>query len=345
MQVVPALHVQENAVLHVARRVLLAVAVVFYGFCALFTTPPAIGIKALAISLQKEPFIQECKQIGKTLPLDKTFSILSWNICCVGAGYSISDGGVVPWSFRVDRLAQAIAQQKADVVCLYETFDLHSALAMAEKLRKEGYDHLYYNIGPKAVGVSSGIFVASKYSIARPEFAPFSQEMLVGRTKHAAKGIFSFTLQSQGKDFARIHATHLQHSEIPGAPTKEEVHARKLEMQKMIEKTKELSARALCQVVTGDLNLDDEEYASSSWKSSFVKGDKYTKKTWGGDTFCANLMGKSVSKELNLDHTMIVKGSAKSLETTLVETGYDPLVFNSEALSDHEGLLTKVKVY
>src|SRR5690606_8728250 len=105
---------------------------------------------------------------------------------------------------------------------IYETFDTKSAFLLAEKLKEKGYTHFYFNIGPQALGVSSGIFVASKYEIGQPEFTRFPKETLVGRTKAAAKGIFAFDLKSHGKSFARIHATHLQHSEECSHPTQEE---------------------------------------------------------------------------------------------------------------------------
>ena len=106
------------------------------------------------------------------------------------------------------------------------------------------------------------------------------------------------------------------------------------------------SVRDRCVILTGDLNLDDEEYQASDWKNGFIKGDQFKDHfTWGGDQFCATLVGdKKVSGPLNLDHTMYKKETAQSIETTLVKTGYEPSRFKLEALSDHEGLLSVVHV-
>ena len=115
-------------------------------------------------------------------------------------------------------------------------------------------------------------------------------------------------------------------------------------MQIIVDKVN--TVRDRCIVVTGDLNLDDGEYRNSSWQARFQKGDQFgdALKTWGGDEFCAQLVGKRVSGPLNLDHTMVLNGTACSIETNLVETGYDPAVFKEGVLSDHGGLFSKITV-
>jgi hypothetical protein len=113
-------------------------------------------------------------------------------------------------------------------------------------------------------------------------------------------------------------------------------------MQIIVDKVN--AVRDRCVVITGDLNLDDEEFRASSWRSRFQKGDDFgnTEKTWGGDAFCARMMGKRISGALNLDHTMVAKGTAGAMSTTLVHTGFDPVNFKKEALSDHAGLFTQI---
>ncbi|MBI2742467.1 MAG: hypothetical protein HYX48_00925 [Chlamydiales bacterium] len=353
IDVVDALNPAADALVNLARKVVLFVGVLLCASLAVFTTLPGIGLRLFGSWIQKSPFIYVQGELdSKILPQDRIFSLLSWNICCVGGGYSISDGGVEHWSFRIDEIIDKIVARDADVNCLYETFDFSSATYITEKLKERGYNHFYFNIGPKAVGVSSGILIASKYRLSSPEFTQFPQETLVGRTKNAAKGVFSFDVESQGKSFAKIHATHLQHSEAPSFPTDEEVKGRLAQM--LIVKAKAEAVRDRCVVATGDLNLNDEEYARSSWASDFVKPVRVSdKKTWGGDKFCAELMGKQVSGPLNLDHTIIcdnewAQDAARSgvllFNASLVETGYDPEVFKKGVLSDHEGLFTTIRV-
>jgi hypothetical protein len=342
--VVDTLNPTSRKIENLGRKVLLVSGLIGYALLAMVATVPGVAIRALAANLQKEPFLySKGESPQKTLPGDRTFSLLSWNICCVGAGYSISDGGVVPWSFRIDEIVKKIIEKDADVNCIYETFDSHSGFAICEKLKQNGYANVYFNIGPQALGTSSGILVASKYAIKNPEFTLFPKETLVGRTKLAAKGVFSFDLESKGSRFATIHCTHLQHSEEPEFPTSEEAAARRMQMQLILEKIEKVKGR--CAIVTGDLNLDDEEYRASFWQHRFVKGDAFgSERTWGGDAFCAKLVGKRVSGPLNLDHTMLLKGTARSIHTSLVETGYDPERYKKGALSDHEGLFSRVSL-
>jgi len=316
-----------------------------YAILATLVTVPGIGLRHLASRLQKTPYLHQ-KSAGqeKILPADRVFSILSWNVCCVGGGYAISDGGVMPWSARIEAIARTIIGQSADVVCLYEVFDSHAAFYLMDELMRAGYVHCYHNIGPRGLGVNSGILVASKYDIRKPEFTPFPVETLVGRTKSAAKGVFAFDLHSGGEGFARVYATHLQHSEESMYPTREEEAGRAAQMQIIVDRV--TAGSDTCTVVTGDLNLDDEEYRASHWQRLFQKGDRYQdpSRTWGGDAFCANLVGKRVSGPLNLDHTMLVTGTGKGIETSLVDPGYDACRFTGWALSDHGALLSRIFV-
>lgn len=344
LPIVQKIHPTATALSNLARKMSLYTAVLGWGALSLGTALPGAVLRSVGASLQQAPFLHaQGPASPKTLPSDGSFSLLSWNICCVAGGYPITDGGVMPWSFRFDKIVRKIQEQNADINCIYETFDTKSAFSLVEKLKQNGYHHFYWNMGPRAFGVSAGIFVASKYEIQNPEFSQFPLDSLVGRTKHAAKGVFSFDLVSNRKSFARIFSTHLQHSEEPAFPTQEEVLARQKQMGIILDKVKAVKDR--CVVVTGDLNLDDEEYNRSTWHTNFDKGKLAPHTTWGGDEFCARLMGKRGSVPLNLDHTMVVKGTARALQTSFVETGFKGTVFNKEALSDHDGVFSRVSVH
>ncbi|MBS0619844.1 MAG: hypothetical protein JSS61_00065 [Verrucomicrobia bacterium] len=339
MGIVEALHPEGYRIMNLVRKVVFAVGVVGCGFVGVFATGPGILLRAFGASIQSDPYIYEegtakCKELSE----GRKFSLLSWNICCVGGGYSISDGGVLPWHFRIERIAEEVIRNSADVNCLYETFDIQSAFSLCSSLKKAGYSRFYYNIGPRAIGVSSGIFIASRYEIKRPKFLPFPEDALDGRAKHSSRGGFVFDLVSGDKRFAQIVSTHLQHSEEPAFPTEGERRAREKQMQLL---SQEVDGGSV--ILTGDLNLDDAEYQSSSWHACFQKGDNFVERTWGGDAFCARLVGKRVSGALNLDHTMGAR--LRSLSTTLVKTGFDAERIQDGALSDHQGLLSEVEVF
>jgi mRNA deadenylase 3'-5' endonuclease subunit Ccr4 len=236
------------------RKTVYLIEISFNASIACITTIPAIFLRFLAKKLQKHPFLYvKTSSNFKTLDPNKKFTILSWNICCIGGGYSISDGGVMPWKNRIDKIIDKILNLKADVNCLYETFDTKSAFLIYDKLKKHGYNEFYFNIAPAAIGVSSGIFVASKYEIKDPFFLPFSKKILVGRTKGANKGVFSFSLSSENKKFANIFTTHLQHSEECEHAVDTEIKSREAQMEIITNKAKNIKDR--CTLVLGDLNL------------------------------------------------------------------------------------------
>jgi len=77
-------------------------------FFAVFTILPGAALRSLGSYLQTNPFIyMQGSSNDKVLPKDHSFSLLSWNICGIVGGYAISDGGVLPWSFRIDDIIQS----------------------------------------------------------------------------------------------------------------------------------------------------------------------------------------------------------------------------------------------
>ncbi|NNM43539.1 MAG: hypothetical protein HKM07_04285 [Chlamydiae bacterium] len=341
---VDTLHPEAYAASNYGRKIFLSLGVVATATVATLTTAPGIILRSLAARFQDRPFLYYKGQAEEKVMKDDQFSHLSWNVCFVCGGYSISDGGVTPWPERIEAVTDQIYAEDADVVCLYEVFDTKSGLQLYEKL-KDNYAHFYFNIGPKAVGVSSGIFVASKYKIVDPEFSAFPQEALVGRTKHAAKGVFDFSIQSQGRNFSRIFATHLQHSEQCDFPTAEEVAARKMELDIIMKRIDAVRDKSLALVLTGDLNLDEKELAAFPWSAHFIRDTSLVgKPTWGGDGFCATMVGKKVSPPLTLDYTLVKKGTAQEIFSSLVETDFDGKVYRESALSDHSGIKSSIEV-
>jgi hypothetical protein len=245
----------------------------------------------------------------------------------------------MPPGFQTEKNWNKVIEVNADVVCTYEVFDFNVAWDAYQRLKEQGYRHFYFNIGPRTLGVGAGIFVASKYRVNTPQFTPYPQESLVGRTKNANKGIFSFNVESRSQNFARVFATHAQHSELPQFPTQEEIAARKMQMEIMAAQATKVEG--LCAVLTGDFNLDEQEFATFPWRENYDRGQFPPEPSWGGDGFSARLVGKPASGPLNLDYTMVSKGKAR-ITTTYIETGFDGEVFKEEALSDHKGLFSRI---
>jgi len=324
-----------------------------YTALAAVTTVPGIALRSLAANISSEPFLyKKGKGSEKTLSSGDSFSLLSWNICFVPGGYSITDGGVVSYFYRAKQIATEIVKQDADVVCLYETFDTGSAMDLAESL-KENYAHIYYNICPQTIGTSSGIFIASKFPISDLEIKPFPEDTLVGTTKYSAKSVVGFTV---GK--ARIFTTHAQHGEEPEFATEEELVANRRQMEIIIDKVKQVADKNLAVIVCGDLNVTRENLEAipslaltadpletgDSSRVTFFDGNKAKKiPTWDGDASCApRFYGKKISRELELDYILALSGSVKTMITKIGETFYNPETVTWKALSDHRPLLAEI---
>ncbi len=345
ISIVDVLNPISSRVANCGRKFFLGLGMVGSGTVGAVTALPGIAIRYLAASLQRVPFIHSKQgDEGKILPANGTFTVLTWNICAIGAGYAIEAGGVMPWHFRIEKIVDRIIEKNADVICLNEVFDVRTARYICERLKEKGYSDFYYNIGPKAFGVSSGLLVASRYKIEKPEFTLFPPEMTVGKTKYTAKGIFGFDLTSQGKSFARVFTTHLQNSPAPAFPENEK-EAREKQMWMIVEKTNAIRDR--CVLVVGDLNADEEEYEASPLRHRFRRGDHFHgEKTWGGDGFCARLVDQQVSGPRTLDYALLGHGRVNAaIHTTLIETDFDGEVFRKEALSDHRGLFSRVTIH
>lgn len=303
-----------------------------------FTSIFGAAIRYIANALKSQPFLYS-PGMATEKPLTEELSLLSWNLCCIPAGYSIRNGGVGPWHFRINALIKAVKRPDADVVCLYEIFDIQTAQSLIEGL-KDSYSHFYFNMGSHAIGLSSGLFIASKVKMTNPEFTPFPQEAKDGRAKYCNKGVFSFNIERQNERIARIYSSHFQHSENSDEPTQEEKEARKKEMDLILKGCEDETTI----IVTGDLNLNDEEFKGSEWGEKFNRGEITGEgSTWGGNQFWAKIAGLPVSHPTTLDHTMIFRNDYEQpISTSFVETGFDGAVFNWKALSDHKGLLSKI---
>lgn len=348
IKVVDALYPHSPAFLNSIRKVVLFMTMIGWGLLAIIPTLPSLILRALAVTIQRDNFLsQKDFSSPKALGENRHFTLRLWNICGPAAGYSITDGGVLPWPYRIDSIIADVISENADVNCFNEVFDFRCANYLREKLFDAGYKFIYYFIGQEKDRVNSGLFVASKFPITDPKFTPFSLASLVGRTKNAAKGYFAFTLLSQGIPFARVYSTHFQHSEIPNAPTNDdengfEVNGRNEQMTTLLSDAEQSTVP--CKIVTGDLNLDVTEF-NKYWKKHFKPYPEGDRPTWLGDDFSARLMGKPISKPLKLDWTLIPINSAGTIVSTrLGETRYDPTLFTWISKTDHMSLTSTIEV-
>jgi endonuclease/exonuclease/phosphatase family metal-dependent hydrolase len=329
----------------------LILGICVFSLLAPFTAPLGALSRGMIAALESKPYIYlERTGEGKILPENKKITLVSHNQCYMPAGYCITDGGVTPISDK-ERMHANLQRLKAlnpDIICLYEVPDICDAEYLSSQL--PNYPFLIPVAGVRAIGPSSMMFVASKYEIAKDsiEFTPFVKGTeLTGRAQYSEKGVLSFDIQSRGsKDpIATIISTHLQHSEIPAIPEKEEKEARAVQMNKIANqiKTKIEENRAI--IFTGDLNQEESElnafldqHQINEWRRDpAVQG----KPTWGGDKWCADLTDKPASHPLTLDYTFIA-GKAIDISTNIIGTGFSGLTFRPDATSDHDLLFSTI---
>ena len=336
------MHPDSKWYLNKGRNTLLLIKAIFLTALALLTTVPGALLRCIGNQLQEKPFLSWSGPHAKELPCQRAFTMSSWNVCCMVAGFAIGEN-LPPWKYRIDGIVRNILLKDSDVVCLYETFDTKAAFLISERLKEAGYHFGYFNIGSRALGVSSGLMVASKYKIVDPEFTPFPKDTLLGVSKFSSKGFFTFSLASEGKAFARIITTHLQHSETAQHPTPEERTARRLEMELITQKAEQESPQPLATVVTGDLNLNDAEYQSLRLDTRFDEGYKDPNNAY---SFQGNT--KQFTDPSNLDHTMALRNDQiVDIRTTIQQDDlYQCLDFPGEKLvySDHRVLQTTVEL-
>src|SRR5258705_880990 len=100
---VDTVHPGGSRLANLARKVRLFTELLGHAGLASLTTVPGIALRHAAASWQARPYLcTRSPSPGKTLPADRAFSILSWNVCCVGGGYPVSGGGVLPSPARVE---------------------------------------------------------------------------------------------------------------------------------------------------------------------------------------------------------------------------------------------------
>ncbi len=190
-----------------------------------------------------------------------TFSLLQLNCCLPSGGFARIFGGTsLPNAERVAKIATMILEKSPDLVCLQEVSDWESGFALCSTLKSQ-YAHFFLRVGatPIILQNDSGLFVASKMAVSRPEFLSFSD--IVGSEKWVNKGCFSFTT-----DLGHCLTTHLSPSADDRFPTRAEIQVREEEQARIlsiVEKKREEEDKPT--FIVGDWNIrwGGDEYRSS----------------------------------------------------------------------------------
>lgn len=342
----------------IAMRILITITIPLLLFMSLFSAGFALGFTALGNALKTGSFTKLFNPEAPYKVASHRFSLFSLNTCFLPGGFSLDHGGVVPWKGRIDKVVNQIKQQNSDVICLQEVFDLESGYYLHKRI-KDTYPESYINIGPKNIGLNSGLFVASKFPIKDAEFIPFDKDTLVGSGKNVKKGIFGFTLYQNSQPFARIYNLHLSHSEKDDRPTNEEILGRKKQIDALLTKLYRDAAKYgnIPMIITGDFNMDTWEYMQSPIAQHSY--NDYLAKTQGKPGTCHTDFLKDCIwvpdrvnhfQDFTLDHTILFNKLLTNNGYIPLQTGFYPTTQKVDSVcyanpyaasTDHDGLLTE----
>lgn len=273
-------------------------------------------------------------------------SVLSLNTCFIPHRYPILFGGVyLPWQERIAAVAERILSVDADVVCLQEVHAEQASLVLYEALRHR-YTHFYGAIGQRffglsasALGLPSGLFIASKYPLERPRFTVFPVSGFAMNY-----GFFDCVIPHR----AHVYATHMQsldHAQFP--------QIRCAQFQLIVDAMRtDRETESLPGLLCGDLNVPygSEEPSVALIRAHFI--DAYNRHTDHVDetnSTCCNYFTnhylaphkklEEIDPEFQiLDYALLLKPTEYALQTSRVRM--NDLGKPLEALSDHHALLT-----
>jgi exonuclease III len=331
---------------------------------ALFLGFLSVSIRIFAKLFNSNPFLYDTPSEIPSPSQLKELTVLFWNVCNIAGGFPYGKGGVWPWRYRIERVADEVIKLNADVICLSEMHDNGASWKLIELLKAGGYKYFYYNIGAPFFGANSGLFLASKLEIKNPQFFPLKDKMKRIDSFFTNKGYFSFEVYSANKKLVNLLTTHTQHSSNDMNPSEKEKNVRNNQMMQIVGTLNEKNERA---VLVGDLNVTPKEYESSSYKKYFynplleknMKGQSFNQSRFKKATcFKAELMGNlwenEIVKQKNVivDHALLFKSDnpTDDISTDIVD---GESIFSVDcndnlhpeiALSDHLPLLTTLKI-
>jgi|GEM_PF-2528543 len=280
----------------------------------------------------------------------KQFSLFQLNCCLTSGGFSRLFGGVARSNTeRAQKIAEMILEKNPDLVCLQEVSSLEDALTIYNKLSPE-FAEFYFNIGstPFILQNNSGLFVASKTAVFRPEFHSFSDISNVESMVN--KGYFLFSTQ-----VGNFIATHLSPSSDDAHPTTSEIDTRDQEQRKILLSIEQRSTENnQPSFIVGDFNIN---WDSSEYKESVLMKrctDQYNEDRQTApdrDATCETdfLISHNWRHDKNAkpQHLIIdyflsfFHSNPPTIDTSKIET-FD-IDNPRHAISDHAGLLTRVQ--
>lgn len=155
--------------------------------------------KAAALYFQKDGFTHIRGNVAEEGLKNGEATIMTWNIRGHGGGLHYSEGGVVHWRSRVERIVDHIKNEQADVIVLQEVYDTALMEEIVDRL-KASYAHFYTQI-------ENGCMVIAKCGIHS-----FTQTRFDATDQKVRRGFETFEILAHPNDktpCARIIGTQL----------------------------------------------------------------------------------------------------------------------------------------
>lgn len=284
-------------------------------FFAALTLPVTLPLALIGIVprfagtiLQTEPFRYYKSEVREKTPSDFV-TLVSWNISAMHGPVPTILDNLIPWKDRMDKLLGLVRGQ--DIIALQEVHDEDCADALIAGLKGE-YRHFYYNIGQRAIGHNSGLFIASKVPLAKPRFELYTPK--AGNQRFVNKGYFTVRVHG-GFDLV---VTHMQPRTQP-----EDVEARKGQWAQLYRSLSSDCSSIIC----GDLNTEKGGDGYSDTIAPYNRGD---------DTPTCQERGETTPTKI-LDYILEVQQGGQSLQATAQ-------VIDGNGLSDHQPLLAQISL-
>jgi hypothetical protein len=181
----------------------------------------SMGISGLC-SMRKKDFVV-CQSVeGAPLKKVDSLSVLSFNMGLLPEFISIRNKLSSPLS-RAKKIPQELKtglleqnKKMPDLILGQEVFDEPSSLSLCKDFKNLGYSTIVYDVGPKAFGLNSGLFLASRYKLSNIMF--FSHPFVSDNTESwANKGVL-FATAEVGEKKVVVSLTHFNGAAPEGAP-------------------------------------------------------------------------------------------------------------------------------
>ncbi len=185
--------------------------------------------------------------------------IMEWNIRGHGGGLHYSEGGVVHWRLRIDRIVEEILKEDPDVIVLQEIYDTSLIEAIVAHLENQ-YAHFYSHLGANTWGNESGLLIITKCATHKFSHTDFTQ------TDEKVKRGFE-TLEIKINLESALPALRIIGTQL--SPGKTAVETRMAQVAQMIDALAREKI-AIPTLFVGSLNVDRDSLGEGTYLSNYL---------------------------------------------------------------------------